>query len=98
LWRIVVNAAHSARRTAVLRERRATVWHDGSFAEEDPELAAALAALPERQRIVLFLRFYADLDYARIAEVLDIESGTVASTLSAAKRALRVLLTEEAKA
>jgi RNA polymerase sigma factor (sigma-70 family) len=32
--------------------------------------AAAMASLPERQRLALFLRYYADLDYAGIAEAL----------------------------
>jgi RNA polymerase sigma factor (sigma-70 family) len=38
---------------------------------------AALAGLPERQRLALFLRYYADLDYAAIAEALSISRGTV---------------------
>ena len=98
MWRIVVNAAHSARRRPVLRENVGTAWDDASpTTQDDPEIAAALVALPERQRVVLFLRYYADLDYARIADVVGIESGTVAATLSAAKQALRVLITEGAK-
>jgi Sigma-70, region 4 len=32
---------------------------------------AALASLPERQRLALFLRYYADLDYTGIAEAHD---------------------------
>jgi DNA-directed RNA polymerase specialized sigma24 family protein len=31
---------------------------------------AAVEQLPERQRLVLFLRYYADLDYRSIAETL----------------------------
>jgi DNA-directed RNA polymerase specialized sigma24 family protein len=30
------------------------------------------AALPERQRLVLFLRYYDDLDYRSIADALDL--------------------------
>jgi RNA polymerase sigma-70 factor (ECF subfamily) len=35
-------------------------------------LEAAIAALPERQRLVLFLHYYVDLDYREIASALDI--------------------------
>ena len=38
-----------------------------------------IAGLPERQRLVLFLRHYADLDYDTIAQVAGIERGTVAA-------------------
>jgi RNA polymerase sigma factor (sigma-70 family) len=54
-----------------------------------------VAALPERQRLALFLRYYADLDYASIAAVLDIEVGTVSATLSRAHATLRRSLLEE---
>ena len=40
--------------------------------ERDAELRAALARLPERQRTAVFLRYYADLDYAAIGEALGI--------------------------
>ena len=59
-----------------------------------PELRAAIAALPERQRLILFLRHYADLDYERIAEVAGVRRGTVAATLHAAHAALRRQLEE----
>jgi RNA polymerase sigma-70 factor (ECF subfamily) len=52
-------------------------------------LREQIAALPERQRETLFLRYYADLDYRTIAQVLGIEVGTVSATLSAAHRTLR---------
>ncbi len=53
----------------------------------------ALANLPERQRLVLFLRYYADLDYAAIAQVLGLRTGTVSSTLNQRHRAIRSALT-----
>jgi len=56
--------------------------------------AAALAALPERQRLALFLRYYADLDYAGIAEALGISRGTVSATLHAAHSNLQTKLKE----
>ena len=57
-------------------------------------MRALVAALPERQRLVLFLRYYADLDYAAIAEALAISPGTVGATLSQAQRALQRRLEE----
>ena len=56
--------------------------------------AAALASLPERQRLALFLRYYADLDYAGIAEALGVTRGTVSATLHAARSNLQTKLKE----
>jgi RNA polymerase sigma-70 factor (ECF subfamily) len=53
-----------------------------------------IAGLPERQRLAVYLRYYADLDYRAIAAVLEVEVGTVSATLSAAHRALRKNLEE----
>jgi RNA polymerase sigma factor (sigma-70 family) len=98
LWRIVVNEAR--RRRAVVRRR--PVEEPLSEADmasanghrSDGAVAALVAALPERQRLVLFLRYYADLDYAAIADALEIKPGTVAATLHAAHAALRRQLLE----
>ena len=95
LWRIVVN---EARRLA--RERRPTPLEgapeptmNGSVPDE-LGLRAWIAALPDRQRAALFLRYYADLDYRTIAEVLGVQVGTVSATLSAAHTTLRKALRE----
>ena len=61
---------------------------------EAGDAAAALATLPERQRLALFLRYYADLDYAGIAEALGISRGTVSATLHAAHANLQTKLKE----
>lgn len=96
VWSCVVNAA---RRT--WRHRELSV--NGSFdhagvAAQMPEtgsgIAAALAQLPERQLLVLFLRYYADLDYGSIATVLSIDVGTVGAHLHKAHRSLRRTLEE----
>ena len=50
---------------------------------------AWVAALPERQRLAVFLRYYADLDYRAIATALAIEPGTVSATLNSAHASLR---------
>jgi RNA polymerase sigma factor (sigma-70 family) len=55
---------------------------------------AVLAMLPERQRLALFLRYYADLDYDAIATALGISTGTVGATLHAAHAALRAQIQE----
>jgi len=60
----------------------------------DATLRAVLALLPERQRTAVFLRYYADLDYAAIGEALGISTGSVSATLSAAHATLRNRLEE----
>ena len=58
------------------------------------DVAGADRPVPERQRLALFLRYYADLDYRQIAHALGVTPGTVAATLSAAHRTLRARLLE----
>lgn len=55
----------------------------------DPAVIAALRRLPARQREVIALRVFLDLDTATTAEVLGIAPGTVKEHLSRAARALR---------
>jgi RNA polymerase sigma factor (sigma-70 family) len=88
----VLNAA----RSDIRRSTSAVAGHAlrNGQPEEDAELRAALALLPERQRTAVFLRHYADLDYAAIGEALGITTGTVAATLNAAHTALRTRLQE----
>ena len=94
LWQILVNVCRDAhRRPADLASLDEPSGLNGQ-AEEWPELRAAVAALPERQRLVLFLRHYADLDYETIATVLGVQRGTVAATLHTAHSALRRAMTE----
>jgi RNA polymerase sigma-70 factor, ECF subfamily len=100
IWRIVVNGALTRRRRGRL-ERRLTEWLKarGDHAEEpgpdDGSFRALVARLPERQRAALFLRYYADLDYAAIAEVLSIRPGTVGKLLHDARATLRAALGDE---
>jgi RNA polymerase sigma factor (sigma-70 family) len=95
VWRIVVNVA---------RDARARGQDDEELSASEPSSAAqdarreyvreAIEKLPERQRVVLFLRYYADLDYRAIAEAASISEGTVAATLHSAHERLRSLLSE----
>jgi RNA polymerase sigma factor (sigma-70 family) len=95
LWRTVVNEALKTRTrvrpTAELLGDAAAP--NGSVADE-LGVRTWIAGLPERQRLAVFLRYYADLDYRSIAEALKIETGTVAATLSSAHAALRKRLGE----
>jgi len=93
VWRIVLNAARSDMRRATPAIYGEQASSNGR-PEQDTELRAALALLPERQRTAVFLRYYADLDYAAIGEALGIATGTVAATLNAAHAALRTRLQE----
>jgi RNA polymerase sigma factor (sigma-70 family) len=94
VWRIIVNEARKRRK----RETRALLEeapHAGQSENGTGEpLRALVAALPERQRLVLFLRYYADLDYHTIADALGVSSGTVGATLNAAHAALRKQIQE----
>jgi RNA polymerase sigma-70 factor (ECF subfamily) len=88
VWRCVVNRARKGRRRRAPAETPNAESRVDS-GSTDTELAARLAALPERQRLVVFLRYFADLEYREIASVLGIETGTVSATLHAAHSALR---------
>jgi RNA polymerase sigma-70 factor (ECF subfamily) len=63
--------------------------------ERDQELADALRRLPPQRRLVVFLRYFAELSYAEIAEVARISEGTVAATLNQARAALMEQLSVE---
>ena len=67
---------------------------DAERARLGAAIASGVAALPDAQRAVLVLREYHDLDYAEIADVLELDVGTVKSRLSRARAALREHLTE----
>jgi RNA polymerase sigma-70 factor (sigma-E family) len=58
----------------------------------DTELTAVLQRLPARQRQVVALRIFLDLDTAQTAEVLGIAPGTVTAHLTRALTALRAEL------
>jgi DNA-directed RNA polymerase specialized sigma24 family protein len=85
VWRIVVNKARDARR----RRPKAI--------EPSPTVNlphVPLESLTERQREIVFLHYYADLDYAEIADALRISVGTVGATLNAARKTLRTAMEE----
>jgi RNA polymerase sigma-70 factor (ECF subfamily) len=93
--RIVINEARRAAREPRLEPLESAPETRANGRPDDPlGLRAWIAALPERQRETLFLRYYADLDYRTVAGVLGVEVGTVSATLSAAHQTLRKRLEE----
>jgi RNA polymerase sigma-70 factor (sigma-E family) len=67
--------------------------HDASL-----DLQTAVAALPPRQRAVLVLRFYCDLNVEQSAQVLGCTAGTVKSQTAKALERLRRALDREPEA
>jgi RNA polymerase sigma-70 factor (ECF subfamily) len=96
VWRIVVNAALQERRRtpAEVELADAVAVDENGFGAGDPGVRRWVAALPERQRVMVFLRYFAGLDYRSVAEALEVEVGTVSATLAAAHAALRRSLQE----
>ena len=104
LRQAVVNGARSALR------HRAVVTRHAQSQRRDPEVPlpddaalaadrraavlAALRALPDRQREVLALRYYAGLSEAEIADALGISRGSVKSHASRGATALRTVLAD----
>ena len=95
VWQIVVNAARRHRtRPAEMPLIDLPPSANGHSGDAEEGVRAWVAALPERQRLAVFLRYYADLDYRSIATALGVEVGTVSATLSSAHTALRRSLEE----
>jgi RNA polymerase sigma-70 factor (sigma-E family) len=96
----VVNRARSVLRHRVVVDRNApkpapdmpSAEHGALALIERSSVIAALRSLPERQREVVVLRFYADLSEAQIAAAMGITRGAVKSHTSRAMAALRSVL------
>jgi RNA polymerase sigma-70 factor (ECF subfamily) len=82
--RITVAAADRAAR----RDQLSDSEHQATAAL-DEALQEAIASLPEQQRQVVLLRYYAPMSCKAIAEQLDMPLGSVTKTLSRAYLALR---------
>jgi RNA polymerase sigma-70 factor (sigma-E family) len=101
----VLNACRSVhRRSAVARKHapRLAVSTETYIDNTAPladrsELAQALRTLPRRQREVLVLRYYLDLDVAEIAATLKIAPSAVRSNCTRGLAALSRILGEENK-
>lgn len=92
LTRAVVNEVRSSHRSSLrraARERRTSTPTTTTDADPVPEIMAALAALPLRQRAAVFLTYWADLTPAAVAAELDISEGSVRKHLARARHTLR---------
>jgi RNA polymerase sigma-70 factor (sigma-E family) len=100
----VLNGCRSSyRRAAVARKYApwladrpdASSPDEASAVDDSDAIMAALRVLTLRQREVIVLRYYADLDVAEIAETLRVSPGAVRATVSRALAALGRALGEE---
>jgi RNA polymerase sigma factor (sigma-70 family) len=94
VWSCVLNAARAPVGRRETPHESFDHLPEPSRSGDDAGIAALLADLPERQRLALFLRYYADLDYQAIAYALGVELGTVGATINKAHAALRRRLQE----
>lgn len=100
LRQAVINGSRSALRRRGTAQRAEPVLRAVPDISPDPagdvsarrDVISALAALPERQREVLVLRYYGDLSEAEIAEALGVSRGAVKSYASRGAAALRPIL------
>ena len=94
VWRIAFRVAVGSKGS---RELAVDEVPEVAFVDEsrDPVLAAAVRKLHPQRRVVIFLRYFADLSYAEIGEVLGIAEGTVAATLSKAHQQLSAELSTD---
>lgn len=92
LRRTVVNKVYERGRAHEREERRRRLLGAGSVVGVDGptmDLADAVARLPWRQRAVVVLRYWADLNDREIGAILGLREGSVRSLLSRATAELR---------
>jgi RNA polymerase sigma-70 factor (ECF subfamily) len=96
VWGCVMNAVRTSarRRTSLLGFSSSEPAERERGSDADEDLRRLIRELPERQRLALFLRYFADLDYESIASILGIATGTVAASLHAAHTAIRTAVEE----
>jgi RNA polymerase sigma factor (sigma-70 family) len=82
IWRIAIRTALELRQDSDIASLEEAVDLRIVEPKRDRELAAAVRRLPTRRRLLVFLRYVADLSYGDIARVCGISEGTVAATLA----------------
>jgi RNA polymerase sigma-70 factor, ECF subfamily len=95
VWRIALRTAREYVRGRPGASPNGTLQAALAEPERDPVLAEALRTLPPKRRLIVFLRYFADLSYAQIAELCEVSEGTVGATLAQARAALEQQLQEE---
>lgn len=98
--RMIANAHVSGwrrtRRESPVAEVRETAYGDPSaHVDTSDAVWRVCESLPRQQRAAVVLRFYEDLDYPEIAELLDLAEATVRSHIHRALAALRTALTQQ---
>lgn len=109
IGRITINTCHDRRR----KRRESPLADDDAPDLPDPapdaeqamgahqaasRVRAAVAALPERQRIALELRHFQDMSQVEAARILDVSEEALESLLARARRSLKTALLNEAAA
>ena len=95
-YRVALNLVRTrARRRRVERRLLPRLVPRGDVDAPAGEVWELVRALPPRQRIAIVLRYVGDLDEQHIAHAMNITRGSVASTLSAARRSLGEALRED---
>lgn len=103
LWRTVCNHCLNHRRRR--RAEPLDAWLDSpaaddpraamTRAEELTRLRGALETLPAQQRLALVLRCMEQLDYVRVAEIMDLSESAVRAHVHLGRRRLAELLAED---
>lgn len=93
-YRVGVNLLRRRLRRAAVESR---LWGTATAAPPspaalEPDLWAAVRALPVRQRTAVALRYVCDLPQAEVAAVMGVTLGTVSATLTSARRSLAARL------
>jgi RNA polymerase sigma factor (sigma-70 family) len=95
IWKIALRTAREHRRDLPGLSLNGTIEAALVEPDRDPVLVEALRALPIKRRVIVFLRYFADLSYSEIAAICDVSEGTVGATLTQARAALEQLIQEE---
>ena len=88
-------ASGPRRRSSVARRDLSSIDSQLLDPGRDPALAAALQALPAKRRLIVFLRYFADLSYGRSQAFAASPKELSAATLTQARSALEASLSEE---
>jgi RNA polymerase sigma-70 factor (ECF subfamily) len=93
-FRVAANVVRRRHRRAALEQKLLLRDRPARAAPPalDPTVWAAVAALPDRQREAVALRYLLGLTQAEVAAAMGVAPGTASATLAAARRALVPLL------